>query len=642
MAQPPQEWFLNTPVLWLAALVLIVILRGPLRYAPGLLKKPLRFVAASCIAFGTIKLAMSAGVLRLSKESSPLNLLWFFVVEASIIGWIVSFFWIFLSRTRRFRPSVPAAATPSAPQSIPQATSLRNVPSERFADVGGLTEAKAQIRQVVEAHLTPERSKRYGLLRNGILLYGPRGTGKTFLATAAAGEFGLHFEYISSPKLLNRWIGATGENIQGVFAQAATRKPVLLFIDEIDSLGAGRQDALSDPGGAAREFNNVTMALMSAVDHYRAVEGLVLMAATNRLDGLDEALIREGRFDIKIRIDLPDEAERIRILEAQLSRKPSKRFALQEFARQLPGASAAKLSAIVNQAATYAMAENRKISPEDLRRALVASSGNDKPQLDHVDWDDVVLETSVIEDLKSLVRLLDSPERTRALGLRVPTGVLLVGPPGTGKTMIARLVAFQTKRSFYPLTAANVLGGGVGDSAKRVAAIFARAKEHSPSVIFLDEMDGLLPTNNRYLSQHDIQLVEQFLAEISALTPEHNVFLVGTTNYPENIDARVLRGGRFSEKILIQLPSQEQRARLLSRYLEGVRLDAALTIEKVAARLDGFAPADLDAICTAAKRMAFNRLSTGDQLPPLNQSDFDKAVARIRGSLALLDGTNFR
>jgi transitional endoplasmic reticulum ATPase len=208
--------------------------------------------------------------------------------------------------------------------------------------------------------------------------------------------------------------------------------------------------------------------------------------------------------------------------------------------------------------------------------------------------------------------------------------------------MIARLVAFQTKRSFYPLTAANVLGGGVGDSAKRVAAIFARAKEHSPSVIFLDEMDGLLPTNNRYLSQHDIQLVEQFLAEISALTPEHNVFLVGTTNYPENIDARVLRGGRFSEKILIQLPSQEQRARLLSRYLEGVRLDAALTIEKVAARLDGFAPADLDAICTAAKRMAFNRLSTGDQLPPLNQSDFDKAVARIRGSLALLDGTNFR
>ena len=642
MAQPPKEWFLNTPVLWLAALVLMGILRGPLRYAPGLLKKPLRFVVASCIALGLISFVNWEPVIRLSKHNSSFGLAWFVLMGLSTLGWIVSFFWIFLSRPRTSRPALAAVSTLPARQTIPQATSFGNVPSERFADVGGLDEAKAQIRQVVDAHLKPEKSKRYGLLRNGILLYGPRGTGKTFLARATAGEFGLNIEHVSAPKLLNRWIGATGENIQSVFAQAATRKPVLLFIDEIDSLGAGRQDAMSDPGGAGREFNNVTMSLMSAIDHYRAVEGFVLMAATNRLDGLDDALIREGRFDVKIRIDLPDEAERIRILEAQLSKKPSKRFALQEFARQLPGANAAKLRALVDQAASYAMAESRKIGPEDLRRALAGNGGSDRPQLDRVDWDDLVLDASVTEDLKSLIRLLASPDRTRALGLQVPTGVLLVGPPGTGKTMIARLVAFQTKRSFYPLTAANVLGGGVGDSAKRVASVFARAKEHSPSVIFLDEMDGLLPANNRYLSQHDVQLVEQFLTEISALTPEHNVFLVGTTNYPENIDARVLRGGRFSEKILIELPSQEQRARLLERYLEGVRLDAALTMPKLSERLNGFAPADLEAICTAAKRMAFNRFSTGDQLPPLIQSDFEKAIARIRGASVPLDGTNFR
>jgi ATP-dependent 26S proteasome regulatory subunit len=173
------------------------------------------------------------------------------------------------------------------------------VPAERFADLGGMEEAKEQIREVVQGHLNPGKYERYGLVRNGILLYGPRGTGKTFLARATAGEFGLNFEYVSAPKLLTRWIGATGENIQGVFAQAAARKPVLFFIDEIDSLGGGRQDAISDPGGAGREFNNITMALMSAIDQYRTISGFVLMAATNRLDGLDEALIREGRFDIK-------------------------------------------------------------------------------------------------------------------------------------------------------------------------------------------------------------------------------------------------------------------------------------------------------------------------------------------------------
>ena len=179
------------------------------------------------------------------------------------------------------------------------------MPAERFADVGGMEEAKEQIREVVQGHLDPGKYERYGLVRNGILLYGPRGTGKTFLARATAGEFGLHFEYVSAPKLLNRWIGATGENIQGVFAQAAGRKPVLFFIDEIDTIGGGRQDAISDPGGAGREFNNITMALMSAIDQYRTISGFVLMAATNRLDGLDEALIREGRFDIKVRVDLP-------------------------------------------------------------------------------------------------------------------------------------------------------------------------------------------------------------------------------------------------------------------------------------------------------------------------------------------------
>lgn len=213
-----------------------------------------------------------------------------------------------------------------------------------------------------------------------------------------------------------------------MFSEAAARRPVLCFIDEIDSLGAGRQDAISDPGGAGREFNNITMALMSAIDHCRELDGFVLMAATNRFDGLDEALIREGRFDLKLRIDLPDEAARVKILEAQLSKKPWKRFDLQEFAHRIPGASAAKLRALVDEAAAYALANNRKILREDLILALNGSGGRDRPQLERVEWDQVVIEESVKQDLRSIIRLLEVTERTRSLGLEVPSGLLLVGP----------------------------------------------------------------------------------------------------------------------------------------------------------------------------------------------------------------------
>jgi hypothetical protein len=221
VARLPQEWFLNTPVLWLGALVLVSTIRGPLRNAPMFIKKLLSLAVAGLVALGLLVLLVWEPVIKASKASPVFTALWILLLGLAPIGLIVSFFRILFSKANQQRTLATVGSPVQRAVSKPIEV-VRNVPAERFGDLGGMEEAKEQIRQVVQGHLHPEKYERYGLVRNGILLYGPRGTGKTFLARATAGEFGLHFEYVSAPKLLTRWIGATGENIQGVFAQAAS------------------------------------------------------------------------------------------------------------------------------------------------------------------------------------------------------------------------------------------------------------------------------------------------------------------------------------------------------------------------------------------------------------------------------------
>jgi transitional endoplasmic reticulum ATPase len=374
----------------------------------------------------------------------------------------------------------------------------------------------------------------------------------------------------------------------------------------------------------------MTARLMECVDDARKHPGLILIAATNFYDGLDRSLIREGRFDLHVRLDLPNEDERARIFEAQLAKRPSKHFDLQPFAKRTPGWSAAKIGTLVDRAAFFAAEEQRTIEERDLTRALAETGGKDRAAFKEVDWADVVLSPDTEADLRNLVRLMD-PAYGERLKLAMPTGLLLIGPPGTGKTMIARLIATQTKRSFYPITAADILGGAIGASVKKLTELFARAKENSPSMIFIDEMDGLLPRNNGFQSQHDIQLVDQARSLISELEPQNNVFLIGTTNHLASIDAAILRGGRFSEKIEIGTPHERGYQRLLTKHLDSVQLVDGLSVELLAERLKGISPADLDAICNSAKRMAMRRMTEdAEELPPLVWNDFTEAMKRVQ------------
>jgi transitional endoplasmic reticulum ATPase len=505
-------------------------------------------------------------------------------------------------------------------------------PTLTFADVGGLEESKKQIRDLVQANLDEKKFGEYGVFRNGILLHGPRGTGKTFLAEAVAGEFKLNFCCVSAAGLHHKYVGETESHIEILFQQAITSSPIVLFIDEIDALGTKRQQLGDgdDTGGAARGYNSATTRLMGCIDNARKHPGLVLIAATNFYDGLDRSLIREGRFDLHVRLDLANEDERARIFDAQLARRPSRHFDLQPFAKRTPGWSAAKIGTLVDRAAFFAAEEHRKIEERDLTRALAETGGKDRAAFKEVDWGDVVLSPDTEADLRNLVRLMD-PAYGERLKLAMPTGLLLIGPPGTGKTMIARLIATQTKRSFYPITAADILGGAIGASVKKLTELFARAKENSPSIIFIDEMDGLLPRNNGFQSQHDIQLVEQARSLISELEPQHNVFLIGTTNHLGSIDAAILRGGRFSEKIEIGMPHESGYQRLLTKHLDGIRLVEGLSVELLSERLKGISPADLEAICNSAKRMAMRRMAEdAEELPPLVWNDFTEAMKRVQ------------
>jgi transitional endoplasmic reticulum ATPase len=498
-------------------------------------------------------------------------------------------------------------------------------PAITYADVGGMEDAKQQIREIVENRLNPGKFNKYDVVRNGILLYGPRGSGKTFLAEATAGEFRLNYQYLSSPALLNMWLGETGKNIREAFDIAARGTPCLLFIDEIDALGAARDTGIS-PGTGTRGYNNITIQMMQSVDEYRSKGGLIVMAATNALEALDSALIREGRFDAHIRVDLPDESARKQIFQSQLRKRPWRPFSLDQAAARTPGASAAKIRSIVDRAGTVAAKANRPIEERDLLIALDETGGKDRPLFQPVQWDDLVVEADVAQELKTLIKQLNAGW-SRTTEMIAPAGVLLVGPPGTGKTMIARLIATQTKRSFYPVSAAEILGGQVGASVKKLAEIFSRARENSPSIIFFDEIDGLLPANNGMLSTHDAQLVEQCRTEISQLEPGHNVLLVGTTNHLDRIDPAILRGGRFSEKIEITLPGPVNRERLLRKYLQGLTTTLDLTV--LADKLGPISPADIEAVCKSAARRAYGRGTRDDHVPPLVADDFDHAVRRV-------------
>jgi SpoVK/Ycf46/Vps4 family AAA+-type ATPase len=535
-------------------------------------------------------------------------------------------------------PAAPApvvTTTAPAPAAGPKATPPGRLPT--FAQVGGMDALKAELRDTVGLLLAfAGEADVYRLSWNGILLHGPPGVGKSFLAKATAGEFGLALLHVATGDLVSAYSGGSAANVERVFRAAAANIPCLLFFDEFDSVAQRRDDW---PDQEARRTVNQ---LLQSLETYRPVRELVVMAATNDLEGLDPAVIRPGRFDRHVRVDLPDQAARASILAAQLRGRPAAaRLDLDELAERTEGLTPAALAQVVEAAALDAFRAASlsghvvELTTDHLLRALERRGGSDRPTVEHWSWDQLVLPEDVKEELREIQALVEDPERGRAYGLGPPSGLLLTGPPGTGKTTIARVLAAQARCSFYPVSGADVTSKWLGESERAIQRLFERARANRPAIVFLDEIDAIAGRRDEPDSYGP--QVNELLEELDGVAGRSGVLVIGATNRPDRLDPAILRGGRLARTIQIPLPDPAGRRRLLELMTERMPL-VAVDLDHLVERTEGWSGADLRALCQQAalnglvrdRRAITNHRPGLAELPPaVLTTDFDEAFSEL-------------
>jgi transitional endoplasmic reticulum ATPase len=506
-----------------------------------------------------------------------------------------------------------------------------------FERVGGMTALKEETRDSIGLLLQhPDEAARYGIEWNGILLYGPPGVGKTFFASAIAGEYEMRFIHVSTGDLVGSIVGKSARNIEKAFDTALDNLPCLLFFDEFDSV-AQRRDQNPD-----QESRRTVNQLLTSLERHRDERRLLVVAATNSIEHLDPAVIRPGRFDRHIRIDLPDADARREIFRTELAERPTASdIDLEDLVRRSEGMTPAAIEKVVELAAMdvfrQATESGRRLELDEshLLAAIERHGGQDRPTVEHWTWDSLILPEETKKELMQLQSVIEDPESARRFGVEPPTGLLLAGPPGTGKTTVAKVLAAEADCSFYPVSGADVMSKWVGESERNIRQLFERARSNRPSIVFIDEIDAIAGRRGD-IEIHDSQ-VNQLLAEIDGIAGQRGVFIVGATNRPDQVDPALLRGGRLSRTIVLGLPDEAGRLSILRRFTErmptvGVRL------EELATTTDGFSPADLKALTQEAALSAMGRQgddgATGENrngaVGRVEHEDFVRAIERLR------------
>lgn len=521
-----------------------------------------------------------------------------------------------------------------------------------YDDLGGIGSTIDQLREMVELPLRyPEIFERLGVdPPKGVLLHGPPGTGKTRLARAVANESDASFFHIAGPEIMGSAYGESEKKLRELFEEAGKAAPSIVFIDEIDSIAPKRGQVTGETE------KRLVAQLLTLLDGLEPRQNLVVIAATNRPEAIDEALRRPGRFDREIVIGVPDENGRREILAIHTRGMPlADGVDLKLLARQTYGFVGADLAALTREAAIEAvrrimpklnledgtippevldnLSVTRKDFEEALKRVQPSAMREVMVQMPDVGWDDIGGVDEARERLREGVELpLKHPESFRRLGIRPAKGFLLYGPPGTGKTLLAKATAREAEANFIATKSSDLLSKWYGESEQQIARLFARARQVAPTVIFIDELDSLVPARGGGLGEPQVteRVVNTILAEMDGLEELQSVVVIGATNRPNLIDPALLRPGRFDELIYVTVPDEAGRRHILGIHTKGMPLADDVDLDLLAAKTERFTGADLEDLVRRAGLMALREHIDASQV---TMAEFNRALGETRASV---------